>query len=78
MSTVTKSIALDETLQSTNIALGSLGKDTTLQAISTAIANVGLSNIGNMSSLATTDKTSLVSAINEVVGETLTQIRQIR
>ena len=69
MSTVTKPIALDETLQSTNTALGSLGKDTTLQAIATAIANVGLSNIGNMSSLATTDKTSLVSAINEVVGD---------
>lgn len=69
MSTVTKPIALDETLQSTNTALSSLGKDTTLQAIATAIANVGLSNIGNMSSLATTDKTSLVSAINEVVGD---------
>lgn len=69
MSTVAKPIALDETLQSTNTALGSLGKDTTLQAIATAIANVGLSNIGNMSSLATTDKTSLVSAINEVVGD---------
>ena len=36
------------------------------QSIASAISAMGLSTIGNMSALTTTDKTSLVGAINEV------------
>ena len=66
---ITKPMALDETLQDTNTALGLLGKDTTLQAIVTALENIGINTVGNLASLVTTDKSSLVNAINEVAGE---------
>ena len=69
MSTVTKPIALDETLQDTNTALSLLGKDTTLQSIVTALASIGVNTVGNLASLVTTDKTSLVGAVNEVAGD---------
>lgn len=52
MANVTKPMALDETLQATN----------------TILQGIGLSNIGNMSALTTTDKTSLVGAVNELNG----------
>ena len=40
--------------------------DSTGQAIVSAISAMGLSTIGNMANLTTTDKSSLVGAINEV------------
>ncbi len=40
--------------------------DETGQAIASAISTLGATNIGNLSSLTTTDKTSLVGAVNEV------------
>ena len=80
---ITKPMALDETLQATNTALGTLNttnggivKDATLQAsntalglIKTAIEGVGMASVGNLSQLTTTDKTSLVAAVNELVGD---------
>ena len=45
---------------------GQSAQTTQLQAISTAIGNIGLNNIGNLATLTTTDKTSLVGAVNEV------------
>lgn len=66
---VTKPVALDETLQATNTALGLLGKDTTLQSIVTALASIGINTVGNLASLVTTDKSSLVGAVNEVAGD---------
>jgi len=66
---VTSPMALDATLQNTNTALGLLGKDTTLQSIVTALASIGINTIGNLASLITTDKTSLVGAVNEVAGD---------
>lgn len=69
MANVTKPLALDETLQGTNSALAALGKDTTLQAIATALANIGINTVGNLATLVTTDKSSLVNAINEVAGD---------
>lgn len=65
---ITKPMALDETLQATNTALGLLGKDTTLQSIVTALAGIGINTVGNLASLVTADKTSLVGAVNEVAG----------
>ena len=66
---ITKPMALDETLQDTNTALGLLGKDTTLQAIVTALGNIGINTVGNLASLVTTDKSSLVGAVNELAGD---------
>lgn len=66
MATVTQPMALDSTLQSTNTALGLLGKDATLQSIVTALATIGLNTVGNLASLTTEQKTSLVAAINEI------------
>ena len=43
-----------------------LAKDETLQALVTAMQNMGLGNVGNMAALVTTDKTSLVAAVNEL------------
>lgn len=59
-------VAKDTTLQSTNTALGLLGKDATLQSIVTALATIGLNTVGNLASLTTEQKTSLVAAINEL------------
>lgn len=64
---VTKPMALDETLQGTNTALGLLGKDATLQSIVTALASIGLNTVGNLVQLGTEQKTSLVAAINELM-----------
>lgn len=52
MATVTKPMALDETLQATN----------------TILQGIGLASVGNVASLTTTDKTSLVAAVNELNG----------
>lgn len=43
-------------------------KDETAQAIVTALQALGASNVGNMAALLTTDKTSLVAAVNELKG----------
>ena len=43
-----------------------LATDETLQAIATVLTNMGLAKIGNLSSLTTTNKSSIVAAINEV------------
>lgn len=69
LNTTNGGIARDATLQSTNTALGLLGKDTSLQAIAAAIAGIGLNTVGNLSSLTTAQKTSLVAAINELVSD---------
>lgn len=45
-----------------------LAKDETLQALVTALQALGLGNVGNMAALATTDKSSLVAAVNELKG----------
>ena len=60
MAEVTKPIALDETLQATNTALGLLGKDTTLQSIVTALASIGVNTVGNLASLVIEDRKSVV------------------
>lgn len=52
---------------------GQSAQTTQLQAISTAIGNIGLNNIGNLATLTTTDKTSLVGAVNEVNAELATK-----
>jgi hypothetical protein len=57
MATATKALATED---------GQSAQTTQLQAISTAIGNIGLNNIGNLATLTTTDKTSLVGAVNEV------------
>lgn len=57
METATKALATED---------GQSAQTTQLQAISTAIGNIGLNNIGNLATLTTTDKTSLVGAVNEV------------
>ena len=83
ISTNVNAVAKDTTLQATNTALGSLAKDATLAAtntalgtqngklddIKTAINNLGLASVGNLASLVTTDKSSLVGAVNEVAGD---------
>lgn len=43
-----------------------LAKDSTLQAVADAISTMGATSVGNLSALATTDKSSLVGAVNEV------------
>ena len=63
------SLAKDATLAATNTALGLLCKDTTLQSIVTALASIGVNTVGNLASLVTTDKSSLVGAVNEVAGD---------
>ena len=45
-----------------------LAKDETLQALVTALQALGLGNVGNMAALVTTDKSSLVAAVNELKG----------
>ena len=44
-----------------------LMKDTTGQSIATAISTMGTATVGNLSALTTTDKSSLVGAVNEVM-----------
>jgi hypothetical protein len=61
---ITKPIALDETLQSTNGLLGT--QNGKLDSIVTAIMSISLASVGNVNSLTTTDKTSLVGAVNEL------------
>ena len=60
MATATKALATED---------GQSAQTTQLQAISTAIGNIGLTNIGNLTNLTTTDKSSLVGAVNEVNAE---------
>lgn len=43
-----------------------LAKDSTLQDVADAISTMGATSVGNLSALTTTDKTSLVGAVNEV------------
>ena len=45
-----------------------LAKDETLRALVTALQALGLGNVGNMAALVTTDKSSLVAAVNELKG----------
>lgn len=45
-----------------------LAKDETLQDLVTALQALGLGNVGNMAALVTTDKSSLVAAVNELKG----------
>ena len=57
-----------------------LAKDSTLQDVADAISTMGATSVGNLSALTTTDKTSLVGAVNEVksgltgLSNTLSQI----
>lgn len=43
-----------------------LAKDSTLQDVADAISTMGATSVGNLSALTTTDKTSLVGAVNEL------------
>lgn len=56
--------ALDSTLQSTNGLLST--QNGKLDSIVTAIMSISLASVGNVNSLTTTDKTSLVGAVNEL------------
>lgn len=64
LNTTTNGIAKDTTLNAVNTALGAI--NTALGTIKNAIDAMAVSNIGNMSALTTTDKSSLVGAVNEV------------